>query len=210
MAISMWYRGIRFIKDYLVKYLNYVFIANEKEQILFTDGTKKISFSSTPEALKRASWDYRVLPAVLIGKASGSLEYVSFSKDLLKSDYDDTEKYYDGGDFDVSINLQVRATSIEERDNLVDITGIYLAHPDAKDYFLRHGLRLPEAPRLGTESEVKEPTIDYPIYSTDMSIRVLSRWQESRPMEERLLSILVNLETYYDLDETGRIAVISE
>ena len=207
----MWYRGIRFIKDFTCQYLNYIFIANQKGSLVFMDGTKSIQFSRTPEAVKRASWDFRVLPAVLISKVTGGLKYVSFTKDLLdtaKSD-DSEQTYRDGGDFDITLSLEVRATTVEERDNLTDITGIYLAHPDTKDYFLRQGLILPEAPRLGAENDVKEPTIDYPIYGRDMSIRVLSRWQEERPIEERLLNIVVNLSDYYTYDpNTGRVSVI--
>jgi hypothetical protein len=209
----MWYRGIRFIKDFMCQYLNYIFIANQKGSLVFTDGTKSIQFSSTPEAIKRASWEYRVLPAVLVGKVTGGLKYVSFSKDLLSTAGEEStnQTYRDGGDFDVNLSLAVRATTIEERDNLTDITGIYLSHPDAKDYFLRQGLRLPEAPKLGAETEVKEPTIDYPIYDREMSIRIMSRWQEERDMEERLLSILVDLSTYYTYDpNTGRVSVITE
>ena len=207
----MWYRGIRFIKDFMCQYLNYIFIANQKGSLIFTDGTKSIQFSRTPEAMKRASWEYRVLPAVLVGKVTGGLQYVTFSKDLLDTaKADDTEQTYrDGGDFDVTLTLAVRATTIEERDNLTDITGIYLAHPDAKDYFLRQGFRLPEAPKLGAETEVKEPTIDYPIYDREMSIRILSRWQEERAIEERLLSVLVDATTYVDYDpDTGRVTII--
>jgi len=201
------------MKDFMCQYLNYIFIANEKESLIFTDGTKSIQFSRTPEAVKRASWEYRVLPAVLVGKVTGGLQYVSFTKDLLDTaKADDTDQTYrDGGDFDINLSLDVRATTIEERDNLTDITGIYLSHPDAKDYFLRQGLRLPEAPKLGAESEVKEPTIDYPIYAREMSIRILSRWQEERAMEERLLSILLDLELYVEYDpNTGRSTVITE
>jgi len=207
----MWYRGVKFIKDFMCQYLNYIYIANQKGSLLFTDGTKEIKFSSTPVALKRASWDARVLPAILIGKVSGGLQYITFSKDLLDSaKVDDTNQTYrDGGDFDVTLTFAVRATTIEERDNLADITGIYLAHPDAKDYFLRQGLRLPEAPKLGAEIDVSEPTIDHPIYDREMSIRILSRWQEERAIEERLLSILVDVTTYTDYDpDTGRVVII--
>ena len=211
MSLTTWYRGVRFIKDFMAKYLNYIFIANSKENLIFTDGTKKIQFSRMPEAVKRASWEYRVLPAVLVGKVTGNLQYITFSKDLIHAAGDDetNQVYTEGGDFDLTLSLSVRATTIEERDNLVDITAIYLAHPDAKTYFMKQGLRLPEAPKLGVEEEVKEPTIDFPIYGTNMSIRILSRWQEERPIEERLLNILLDLESYYTYDpNTGRIIII--
>jgi hypothetical protein len=204
MALQMFYRGIWFAKDYIIKYLNYIFMANQKGQIVFTDGTREIKFSSTPIAVKRASWTTRVLPAVLIGKASGGLSYITFSKDRLKSDHvlnDDgvtVDNYLTvGGNFDINIQLAVRATTIEERDNLVDVTGIYLAHPDTKDYFERHYLLLPEAPKLGTESDIKETGIDYPIFETTMGLRVISRWQEwSKSEDDRLLNIVSDAESY--------------
>jgi hypothetical protein len=202
MPLHMLYRGIWFAKDYITRYLNYVFLANQKGQIVFTDGTREIKFSSTPIAIKRASWTIRELPAVLIGKASGGMKYITFAKDLLKEDNvisdsgEEVEQYTTvGGDFDITIQLAIRATSIEEKDNLVDITGVYLAHPDAKDYFMRHYLVLPDAPTLGAETEIKEPSIDHPIYETTMNLRVMSRWQEwSKENHARLLDIIVDLE----------------
>ena len=204
MALQMFYRGIWFAKDYIIKYLNYIFIANQKDQILFTDGTREIKFSDTPIAVKRASWTTRFLPAVLVGKASGGLDYITFAKDRLKSDHIlnadgvTVDNYVTvGGNFDITIGLSVRATTIEERDNLVDITGIYLAHPDTKDYFERHYLLLPEAPKLGSETDIHETGIDHPIYETTMSLRILSRWQEwSKEADDRLLNIISDVETY--------------
>lgn len=185
MALTMWYRGIRFVKDFLVQYLNYIFVAVDKGNLLFTDGTKRIEFSAKPMAIKRASWDARNLPAVLVGKASGAMQYITFSKDLLKvdavpnADGEHIDMYYtSGGNFDINIGLSVRARSIEERDNLVDIVGIYLSHPTTKDYFMNQYLLLPEAPKLAGESDIQEPKIEYPIYATEMSVRVVSRWQE--------------------------------
>jgi hypothetical protein len=100
-----------------------------------------------------------------------------------------------GGNFDITIQLAIRATTIEEKDNLTDITGIYLAHPDAKDYFMRHYLLLPDAPKLGTETDVSEPTIDHPIYETTMNLRVISRWQEwSTTQVARLLNVISDVE----------------
>lgn len=204
MPLQVFYRGIWFAKDYIIKYLNYIFIANQKGQLLFTDGTREIKFSSTPTAMKRASWTARVLPAILIGKASGGLQYITFSKDILKSDQIQNadgitiDNYTTvGGNFDINIGLSVRATTIEERDNLVDITAIYLAHPDAKTFFEKHYLLLPEAPKLGAENDIHETGIDHPIFETTMSLRIMSRWQEwSKESDERLLNIVSNVESY--------------
>jgi hypothetical protein len=198
MPITMWYRGIRFVKDFLVQYYNYIFMANQKGALLFTDGTKEIKFSRTPVAIKRASWDARNLPAVLVGKASGGMQYVTFSKDLLKTDVAystdgsqaTTYNSY-GGNFDLNINLSIRATTIEERDNLVDIVGIYASHPDTKDYFMNQYLILPEAPKLAGESDIQEPGIDHPIYATELSVRVQTRWQEFKTQENYTLNNVI-------------------
>jgi hypothetical protein len=195
----MWYRGIRFVKDFLVQYYNYIFLANQKGAIVFTDGTKEIKFSRTPVAIKRASWVARELPSILIGKAGGGLNYISFTKDLLQTETDTlppsgyAATSYDsyGGDFDLTIGLSIRASSVEERDNLVDIVGIYTAHPDTKDYFMNQYLVLPEAPKLGGESEIHEPGIDHPIYAAEMSVRVMSRWQEFKSEENYTLGDVV-------------------
>ena len=211
MSLTSWYRGIRFMKDFTCQYLNYIFMANKKGSLIFYDGTRKIEFSRTPEAIKRASWDARVLPAVLVGKVSGGLPYVTFSKDLLDTATatDPTQTYRHGGDFDITLSLSIRATTIEERDNLTDIVGIYLAHPDCKDYYLRNGIRLPEGPKLGTESDIKETQIDHPIYATEMSMRMMSRWQEQTDLEDRLIDIIVDIEAEYTIDyNSGRVTII--
>jgi hypothetical protein len=204
MALRMWYRGTHFVKDYIAQYLNYIFYANEKGSIVFTDGRKAIKFSSRPTAMKRASWDFRVLPAVLIGNASGNLQYITFAKDILKTrkvvndDGVHTDTYTQvGGDFDLSVNVTIRATTVEERDHLTDIVAIYLAHPDAKTYFENHYLTLPEGPRFVGDRDVKEPNIDHPIFETSLSLRVLSRWQEENETQnDRLLDVISDVTEY--------------
>lgn len=227
--MRMWFRGISFVKDFLIRYLTYIFTANKKGYIKFiagdlfgtesefgiTDGTQKMVFSNTPFVMKRASWDARVqMPAILVGSASGNLPYISVPKDLLTTDTEiisggaDTVKYWKsyGGDFDMNYTLSVRATTIEERDKLVDITGIYLAHPDAKDYFMQHYLVLPEGPKISGEKELHEPGIDHPIYVTDLSVKIQSRWQESRSTNTyRLANVISDVSAYVELDSSGRV-----
>lgn len=208
----LWYRGISFVKDFLVKYLQAIFYANNKGNLLITDGTKKVEFSNLPFVGKRASWDARTqMPAVIIGKASGSLPAISFTKDLLTTDLTEgvsggaTGDYVTwegvGSDFDLNYTLSARATTIEERDKLVDVTGIYLAHPDAKDYFNTHYLVLPEGPKVSGENDIKEPGIDHPIYGTDLSIRIISRWQENRGTNVwRIEDIVADATAYFTLN----------
>ena len=208
MALTSWYRGIRFVKDFMVKYFNVIFTAGERDALIFTDGIKKIKFSRRPEAAKRASWSYRVLPAILIGQASGGFEYLSFTNDLLRSgrgtSAESSQMY--GGNIDLELSLDVRARTMEERDNLVDLVGIYLSHPGAKNFFMRHDIKLPEAPRLGSESEIKEPNIDYPIYSTTLSIRTITRWQTISEVDYRLEQLLVDISVDMDTEEELREA----
>ena len=230
----MWFRGISFVKNFLVRYLTYIFAANQKGFIKFisgelsgtesafniNDGTQKMTFSNVPHVMKRASWDARTqMPAILVGTSSGSIPYVAVPKDLLTTETEiiaggsDTVKFWKsyGGDFDMTYTLSVRATTIEERDRLVDITGIYLAHPDAKDYFMQHYLVLPEGPRISGEKDVKEPSVDYPIYVTDLSIRIMSRWQESRAQDGyRLGNVIVDVDAYAEEIDTGRIILDGE
>ncbi len=230
----MWFRGISFVKDFLVRYLRYIFAANQKGIIKFvagelygtesefyaTDGTQKMIFSNTPFIMKRASWDARTqMPAILIGTSSGALPIISVPKDLLTTETEvisegaDTVKFWKsyGGDFDMTYTLSIRATTIEERDKLVDITGIYLSHPDAKDYFMQHYLVLPEGVRVGGEKEVKEPGIDHPVYVTDLSVKVLSRWQESRAqVGYRLGNVIADVEAYVSEIDAGRVILDGE
>jgi hypothetical protein len=202
----MWYRGIRFTKNFIGRYLTYIFYAHEKGDILFTDGTKSLEFSSRPQIVKRASWTARELPAILIGKVRGGTKYVSFTKDKLRvqaaDEGDNVYEYHTvGGNFDLRVELAVRASTVEERDNLVDITAVYLSHPDAKDYFHKHYLLLPDPPTISGERDILEPKIDHPIYETAMELRVLTRWQEfSKTQRYRLLNIITSLEDY-PLDE---------
>ena len=133
---------------------------------------------------------------------------MTFSKDRLTTDYDyasngESVTVYNscGGDFDLTYGLSVRASTTEERDNIVDVVGIYLAHPFAKDYFMKQYLVLPEAPKINGEAEVKEPGIDHPIYATEMSIRVETRWQEFTSEEYPTLGdVISDFEAYLDLD----------
>ena len=79
----VYYRGYTFMQDYMVNYLKYIFTAWERGQLDFFDGTKELDLSTTPDIIKRASWDFRNLPAILIGEASGGYKTISFTKDFI-------------------------------------------------------------------------------------------------------------------------------
>ena len=131
-----YFRGTSFLKTFVVKFFRSIFYAGEKGSLIFTDGTKEISFSGPVEVQKAGSWDYRNLPAVLIGATRGTF-IPTLNKDLVRdAQYGDDRQVTEyGGDIDLSLSIEVVATSIEERDNLLDIVSLYLSHPDAKDYF---------------------------------------------------------------------------
>jgi hypothetical protein len=201
MAITTYYRGVAFIKDFFVKYLNSIFIAANKGALVLTDGTTKIDFSNVPYVIKRASWDYRNLPAVLVGAMSGNYKYLSIAKDFIyEGDYADDDdalqyKFY-GGDIHLSLAIEVWATTIEERDRLVDITCLYLAHPDAKDYFAKHSIALETPPAIRGERDEMRPNIDYPMYVTSLSMATVSEWRIKTPVDEPLEEVVTNIEAY--------------
>ena len=203
MAILTYYRGVEFIKSYLQHYLSGVFSAAQKGSILLTNGYKEIKFSRIPEVVKRMKLDYRRLPAVLIGPVRGEYIYRSISKDLLRIpgvDEPDEDQYtFYGGDIRLNVDMDVRSATQEERDNMVDIVCLYLAHPDAKDFFLRHGIVLEKPPSIGGERELLEPGIDMPIYSTVVSIPVISVWRIQKVLEDRLEEIFVDIELWLTL-----------
>jgi hypothetical protein len=202
MPIETYYRGVNFIKQYMVHYLNSIFLASAKGQILFTNGFKKIKFSATPQVIRRASWDFRNLPSVLIGSVRGSYKYMSTSKDYLSENTaDDASQYrFFGGDLRSTLDMEVRATTLDEKENLTDIVCVYLAHPDAKDFFDRHAIVIEHPPVIGAERDIHEPNIDHPIYGTAISIDLISPWQIKEPLEPRLIDIVSELTLEVSLD----------
>jgi hypothetical protein len=199
MAVETFYRGVAFIKDFVERYLNAVFMAGAKGSILLTNGYKKITFSKTPLVIKRSSWDYRQLPSVLIGQARGNYEYKSIEKDHLYTPLAtetgaDADIMVYGGDIKLTLDLDIRATSIEERDNIVDIVCLYLAHPDAKDYFLKQQIVIPAPPTISGERDIFEPAIDHPIYGSTVSIPLISIWRVTSDIEYRLEEIFLEVD----------------
>jgi len=212
MAITTYFRGIRFIKDYIRKYLLSIFYAAKKEQITFTDGYKHIKFSRDVEVIKRASWDFRKIPAVLIGDARVEYQVKSIAKDFVdESQYNETgnpfndvvpqtDQRVSGGDISITLSLDIRATTTEERDNLADIVCLYLAHPDAKDYLLKQGIAIEGAPSVSGEKEIAEPNTDYPIYSSMLTVRFITPWRTYMDADPTLEAILVDIEAELDFD----------
>jgi len=194
------FRGVSFVKDYLVKYLNYIFLAEKKGQLAFVDGTKKMEFSERPHIGKYMSWTQRELPAILVGAASGNFQDMGISKGLVDAPVEggsgNVREF--GGDITVSIDISVIASTIPERDKLVDIVCIFLSHPDAKDYFYKHNLLLPKAPSMRGESDMHIPNIDYPVYKTSIGIDVVGSWRVKESSDLRLIDIIVSIEDIGD------------
>ena len=194
LPIRMQYRAVEFVKSHIVRYLTAVFAANKKGALLFTDGVNEIEFSRTPYVIKEASWTARETPAVLVGAATGAFVERGFSENRLYDEsFETTGQYrHTGGDMDLNIELSIRAANKEERDNLVDITGIFMTNPAAKEYFGKQDIKLPEPPTIGGESEIMEPPVEYPIYATSMGIAIHSSWSEWEPLEARLIDVIAD------------------
>lgn len=215
MALKTYYRAGRFIKGYLIKYLQSVFYAAEKEQIILTDGTKRIEFTDIDNKPTYGvwvggslSWTEQYIPAVLIREGSVQYKPLSFSKDL--TDVTDDEvadgdqwKHY-GGDIEVKLGLSARARTIVEKDNLVDIVCLYLSHPDAKDFFNQHDIVLPTPPSVGGESQISQPqSLDFPLYVSDISLTLTGQWDYRENVEgPRLNAIVASITTEFSYDES--------
>jgi len=199
MALNTYFRGIRFIKGYLIKYLQAVFYAAEKGQLILTDGTKKIEFSRSVWVGSGLSWEEQNLPAVLIGGGRAEFPPLSISKSLtdITDDeivVDDSWRHY-GGHIIVNLDLSIRAKTIVERDNLSDITCLYLSHPDAKDFFGQQNIVIHSHPTVGGDANEPLPKIDLPpVYISNLSFGLTGQWDYREEITEaRLETIVVDI-----------------
>jgi len=203
MALTMYYRSNSFVKMWVANYLKYIFLANKKGALIFSDGSKNIEFSEMPYVGRTLEWEPQHLPAVLIDKATTNMVTQSISKDFIyEARSDDTEQYrYVGGDILIDLNILVRARTMPERENLADIVSLYLAHPDAKDYFMRHDIAIEKVPSVSGESSVPAPGgLDFPIYICSMSLGVRSQWvQKEAITDPRLNEIIATVEAEVNL-----------
>lgn len=197
----VYFRGYQFIQDFTVKYFRSLFTAWERGQLDLFDGTKELSLSATPDVIKRASWDFRRLPSILIGEASGGYKTISFTKDLIDEPNATAsrQKISIGGDIELTLNLAVRATTKEECSALGDIVGIFLSNPTAKDFFMKQYLKLPEPASIAGIRDVHEPGIDHPIYEMPLTILIVGTWREEEDLADRLLDIIVTISAELDL-----------
>lgn len=190
-----WYRGIEFVKDYTVQYFNYIFMAEERGLIKFWDGTRKAEFSSRPYAVKKNSWDFRSLPRILVSCSNGKIDYITFQKDIVYEENATSEYREYGGKIKLTVDLDIYATTLEERDKLTDIVMIYLSGPTAKDYFEYHAIVLPAGPTMREAAPRHEPKIDHPIYVNTISFQTISDWRDREEANhERLIDIIVYLQ----------------
>ncbi len=142
------------------------------------------------------------MPCVLVGSANGTYQFLSINRDFLGEQLDHTSanQYREvGGDLELNVEIDVCATTIEERDKLTDIVGIYLSHPDCKTWFLRHGIRISSAPTVRDAGQLFETSIDYPIYKNSFSMGVVGLWRDETTQDDRLLDIIVEITAMVDL-----------
>lgn len=210
MALKTYYRGSRFIKGYLIKYLKAVFYAADKGEILLTDGTKRIEFTGIDNKPTYGvwvggalSWTEQYIPSVLISESRVTFSALSFAKDFtgaIDDEIEEDDQYrHSGGDIEVSLNLSVRARTIVEKDNLVDTVCLYLAHPDAKDFFGNHNIVIPRPPNASGETVINSPNIDFPLYSASISFDLIGQWDYREQVSSaRLRSIVADIVASFD------------
>jgi hypothetical protein len=196
-----YYRGIEFVQDFMVKFLNTIFSANQKGQIDFFDGVKIAKFSTQPYVLKKSSWDFRSLPCILISYSSAHLDFLTFEKDFLGEDKPDYAWKEYGGQIFVSLTLDIWAFSVEERDKLVDIVSIFLSGPTAKDFFYKHDIIIPKGPNISESEPRNEPGIDHPVFISNLSLETVGSWRDREDQNSPLLSeVVVDIEAEMDFD----------
>lgn len=197
MAVLTYYRGIAFIKDYFYRYYTGLFRAATKGVIQLTNGFQEIKFSVEPTVVKRVPQDHRpALPYILIGPVRAEYIYRSVSKDFLRDpDVADAEQYrVYGGDIRLTLDLSVWGNSQDERDNVADVVCLFVAHPDAKDFFLRHNIVIEKPPSMSGEKEVYEPGIDHPIHTATVSLPLIGCWQIKTPISYRFQELWLDIE----------------
>ena len=197
----MYYRGVRFTRDYIIRYLTSVFMSANKGSLILWDGTKNIKFSDAPHVMSKFAWTPRHLPAVLVSPASGSANIRSVNKDYAKqSEVGDMDQFnYYAGDYNFSFDLDIRAKSTTEKDNLVDIVSLFLSIPAAKDYFQKHAIKLSESVSIGMESTASEYATEYPVFSTVVGLDTHSSWEYKEDLEDRLEDVFIDVELVSDL-----------
>ena len=203
--------GIENIKDYVCKYFEYIFLAEEKGQIKFYDGHKLLKFSKFPKIVKKNQWDFRTLPALLIGTSDAELLCIGLEKDFLGDTVSYTvgtetispsgrDFYEAGGEISLNMSIDIYAYTQEERDKLTDIVSVYLSGPTAKDYFMRHYIRLPTAVRVNEGGTVFLPPVELPVYYNTIRFQAVGAWRDREYYGERLADIIFALEWVTDIN----------
>jgi hypothetical protein len=204
-------QGIENIKDFTAHYLQYIFLAEEKGQIKFYDGHKLLKFSKMPTIVKKNQWDFRMLPALLIGTSDAELQCIGFEKDFLGDTVSYTvgtetvgpsgrDFYEAGGDISLNMSVDIYAYTQEERDKLTDIVSVYLSGPTAKDYFMKKYVRLPTALRVTEGGTVFLPPVELPVYYNTIRFQAVGAWRDREYYGERLADIIFALEFVTDIN----------
>jgi len=203
--------GIENIKDYVCKYFEYIFLAEEKGQIKFYDGHKILKFSRMPKIVKKNQWDFRTLPALIIGSSDSEIQCIGLEKDFLGDTVSYTvgtetigpsgrDFYESGGDISLTITVDVYSSTVEERDKLVDLVSVYLSGPTAKDYFMRHYIRTPKNVRISEGGPIFLPPVELPVYYSTIRTELFGAWRDREYYGERLADIIFALEFVTDIN----------
>lgn len=209
----MFYSLVNDVKEIVVKFFRYLFFENERGTLKFTNGTRRIRFSKPVIVKESYNWEIQEHPAVLVDTAVGKMVTLSISQDFLgtsEMEVDGERKPFltFGGASLLTVTISCIAKSKEERDNLVDICAIYLSRPDAKKFFLQHGMDLPHPVTITNEATIRSPNTDFQLYQTDLTLEVQLQWEEMVDPEFTISDVIIsNVE--YDLDPPEEKVVLN-
>lgn len=201
----MFYSLVQDTKSTMVGFLKFLFFENAKGRLKFTNGTRRVEFSTVPvKVIEAYQWKFQEHPVVLIDTAVGNMHQLSVAADFLDTIVEDgTTFFVFGGDSTLTVTLTCIAKTKEERDNLVDIVAIYLSRPDAKQFFLKNGMDIPNPVAITGEAVLESPNTDFKLYSTDLTLDVHVQWEELFDAGITLADIQINL-TFDDDPPEGR------
>lgn len=202
----MFYRLGRSVKDGVIDYLRGIFGAYSRDELDVVNSMYTVKFSKTPEVMVINAWERpgghiaapgtRVFPVVLIGEVTGSMSFHGFgANDNMGGfvDYIDSPEgnIVLGGEATYTLTIECVARSGPERDNLADITALYLAHPlFARFLFNKYAFQVAAAPKITGESAIEDVNTDFLMYQTSISLDLAGQWRQVTDKLERLEEII--------------------
>lgn len=168
----MYFRLSNDVRNIFIQFFQKLFALYSENKITFVDGRNKIDFTVFPKCLDMDTFDFKYFPSLLIGLAPGYFKDVHFNK-FRGLDVTDTEgsKIY-GGVVELTLTFQVYATTREDRNNLADLTSVYLTKYDTKALFeQQYGIRL-TTPSLSGDFAEDDPQTNLKMFYTNISLPV--------------------------------------